>query len=153
MTRIPTDMRERVIKRAQNCCEYCRIHEDDHFLTHEIDHIIAEKHRGETDDTNLCLSCFDCNRNKGSDIGSIDPQTNTYTPLFNPRTMNWDDHFKLEDEFIVPLTAQGRVTALVLKLNNGKRLIRRRGLIELDRYPCTLVDLDETQPNQPRVRT
>jgi hypothetical protein len=136
MSYVSAALRRLVIERASDCCEYCRIHNDDHYLPHEIDHIVSEKHRGETSADNLCLSCFDCNRYKGSDIGSFDVETGEFTALFNPRTMHWSDHFRLDSGLIVPLTPEGRVTVFLLRLNSDNRLIRRRALIELDRYPC-----------------
>jgi 5-methylcytosine-specific restriction endonuclease McrA len=30
-----------VKKRANYCCEYCKIHEEDMYLAYEIDHIIS----------------------------------------------------------------------------------------------------------------
>jgi uncharacterized Zn-finger protein len=48
--------------------------------------IIAEKHRGTTEAENLALACPYCNRAKGTDLGSIDPETGKLTPFFNPRT-------------------------------------------------------------------
>jgi hypothetical protein len=79
-----------------------------------VDHIVAEKHRGTTTEDNLCFSCFDCNRHKGSDIASIDLDTGALTPLFYPRRDRWSEHFRLEGARIVPLTAVGRVTEYVL---------------------------------------
>ena len=40
-----------------------------------MEHIIAEKHDGITESGNLALSCPCCNRFKGTDLGSIDPET------------------------------------------------------------------------------
>ena len=34
-----------------------------------------------------------CNRRKGSDIASIDPETGQLTPLFHPRVDRWDDQY------------------------------------------------------------
>jgi 5-methylcytosine-specific restriction endonuclease McrA len=39
---------------------------------HQVDHVIAEKHGGQTALDNLALSCTVRNRQKGSDISSID---------------------------------------------------------------------------------
>lgn len=133
---IPVELRRSVRERAKNCCEDCRLDEADNYLAHEVDHIISEKHRGETVSENMCLSCFDCNRYKGSDVGSIDVETDTFVPLFHPRRMQWNDHFRLEDAQIVPLTAEGRVTTFLLRLNSTERLIKRRALIDLKTYPC-----------------
>jgi len=54
--------------------------------------------------------------------------------LFNPRKDRWSDHFRLEGAIIEPLTAEGEVTARLLKLNLDKRIAERRLLIEAGRY-------------------
>ena len=124
MSYISAELRSLVIERAKGYCEYCRVHQDDGYLVHEIDHVVSEKHRGITSADNLCLSCFECNRYKGSDIGSIDLETDSFTALFNPRTMSWDDHFELDSVNIKPLTPEGRVTVFLLRLNNDSRITR-----------------------------
>ncbi len=135
MTRVPDSLRQLVVERAKGRCEYCLLNQEDNFFPHEVDHIISEKHRGTTTGDNLCLSCFDCNRHKGSDIASIDADTGKLVPLFNPRQDRWKDHFRLEGARIVPLTAVGRVTEFLLMLNGDEQLVKRAGLIELKRYP------------------
>ena len=55
------------------------------LAAHEIDHVVAVKHGGQSLKENLSGSCSLCNRYKGSDIASIDPQTGQLTPLFHPR--------------------------------------------------------------------
>ncbi|MBI1924157.1 HNH endonuclease [Candidatus Poribacteria bacterium] len=128
-------LRRLVRKRASRCCEYCLIHEDDALLPHEPDHIISEKHGGQTTPENLALACFYCNRYKGSDIASIDPVTGALTLLFNPRTQVWDEHFRLEGGRIIPLTAEGRVTERILQLNHPNRLFERQILRDAGIYP------------------
>lgn len=135
MTYIPNALRRMVIERASGCCEYCLLSQEDSFLPHEVDHITSEKHRGATTDDNLCLSCFDCNRHKGSDIASVDTDSGQLTPLFHPRHDRWDDHFRLDGARIVPLTAVGRVTEYLLALNSDEQRAKRTELIELNRYP------------------
>jgi hypothetical protein len=133
---ISAELRRLVVERASERCEYCLIHQTDAALfEHEVDHIIAEKHEGQTTDDNLALACFECNRYKGSDIASIDPQTGQVTPLFNPRQQKWIDHFALEGAEIVPITPEGRTTVRLLRLNAAHRLQRREQLVELGRYP------------------
>jgi 5-methylcytosine-specific restriction endonuclease McrA len=56
MSYIPAELRRLVIERAKGYCEYCLIHQDDYWVTHEADHIIPEKHRGATSEENLCLT-------------------------------------------------------------------------------------------------
>jgi len=94
----------------------------DAFFAHEPDHIIAEKHGGATALENLALACFDCNRFKGSDIASLDPISGKLVRLFNPRTDVWESHFRIEDGRICPLTAVGRATERLLKLNLPARV-------------------------------
>lgn len=105
MTYIPDTLRHLVEQRANSCCEYCLLHSDDNGFPHEVDHVIAEKHRGETIERNMCFCCLECNRHKGSDLASLDPLDDVLTPLFNPRTQNWNDHFRLEGHtsFHLPL--------------------------------------------------
>ena len=95
MTYIPENLRRQVWERAKGNCEYCLLNERYVLKRHEVDHIRAEKHGGTTTLDNLCLSCFDCNRQKGSDLSSIDPVTDEVVPLFHPRRDVWDDHFRL----------------------------------------------------------
>ena len=135
MTRIPLALRRLVSERARGRCEYCLIHEDDAYFAHEPDHIISEKHGGQATADNLALACFFCNRHKGSDIASLDPETGCLTPLFNPRTQHWSDHFVLEGPIIRPLTPEGRVTIIILQLNHPDRLFERQVLIAAGRYP------------------
>lgn len=133
---LSANLRQLVIERAGERCEYCLLHQRDVALfNHEVDHIIPEKHQGQTVESNLALACFECNRYKGSDFASIDPLTGEVTPLFNPRQQSWAEHFSLEGSMIVPLTAVGRVTVRLLRLNEEHRLRRREGLIKLGRYP------------------
>jgi hypothetical protein len=132
---VPANLRRKIRERAGNRCEYCLLAEDDAFLPHEPDHIIAEKHGGKTNLQNLALACFDCNRFKGSDIASIDPVSGNLIPLFNPRTQAWSDHFRVEDGRIIPTTPIGRVTEKLLKLNLQARIEIRTKLKKAKRYP------------------
>jgi len=126
---IPLARRRLVHERAGGQCEYCLIPEALTFADHEIDHIIAQKHEGQNDATNLALSCTLCNKNKGSDIASIDPTTGVIVPLFHPRRDRWLEHFQLNGAEIIPLTTVGRATARLLKLNHPNRLFEREQLV------------------------
>lgn len=125
MTYIPTKLRRQVIERAGNRCEYCLIRVEVAFFPHEVDHVVAEKHEGATDIDNLALACWRCNRHKGSDLTSFDPQTRQLSPLFNPRTQVWTEHFAYERERIIGLTPEGRTTVNLLRLNSEERLSER----------------------------
>lgn len=120
-------LRRTVIRRAQGRCEYCGKPQVS-FFPHEVDHVIAQKHRGETILENLAFACFECNRYKGSDIASFDPETGQLTALFNPCTQHWDNHFRYASGVIVPLTPEARVTVLLLRLNDTTRVQERAAL-------------------------
>ena len=96
IARISSAVRREVRERTNRFCEYCLLPEEQAFFPPEPDHIIATKHGGKTNAENLALACFDCNRFKGSDVASIDPLRGELTPLFNPRTQKWDEHFTIE---------------------------------------------------------
>ena len=131
-TDIPRWMRGAVIERARGRCEYCQ-KPDDRALNpyrHEVDHILAEKHGGDTALDNLAYACFQCNRYKGTDLTSLDPYTNEVTRLFHPRTQQWDNHFILTaDGTITPCTPEGRATVRLLRLNAPERVQARADLI------------------------
>jgi hypothetical protein len=102
---------------------------------HEPDHIIALKHGGPTAADNLAYACFECNRAKGSDIASLDPESGLLTPLYHPRSQRWDEHFHFAEAIIEPLTPVGRVTVFVLRLNQDARVAIRASLLLAGRYP------------------
>ncbi|NOQ36748.1 MAG: HNH endonuclease [Methylococcaceae bacterium] len=128
-TYIPAKLRQLVYERAKGCCEYCLIPEIAVLLSHQIGHIIAEKHSGLTQADNLALSCAICNKYKGSDIASIDLDTNELAGLFHPRLSVWSTHFQLNNAHIIPLTANARVTVKLLQLNRSERIAERQLLI------------------------
>lgn len=125
MTYIPTTLRREVVERAGNRCEYCLLSAEVAFFPHEVDHVIAEKHGGATNIDNLAFACWRCNRHKGSDLTSFDPETRQLSLLFNPRTQVWTEHFAYEGERIIGLTPEGRTTVNLLRLNSEERLSER----------------------------
>jgi hypothetical protein len=135
MTYIPQRLRFLVIVRARESCEYCLVHADYATFVHEIDHVIAEQHGGETAASNLAYACAQCNRFKGSNIASVDPHTGEIVSLFNPRTHAWLEHFRLDGPRIIPLTAYGRATERLLQLNQIDRLLLRKELLGIGRFP------------------
>ncbi|HXU31420.1 MAG TPA: HNH endonuclease signature motif containing protein [Thermoanaerobaculia bacterium] len=91
---IPARLRRLVRQRAGARCEYCLLPEELAFQEHEPDHVVAIQHDGKTDASNLALACFPCNRHKGPNIGSFDPNTGKLTSFFNPRKHLWSEHFE-----------------------------------------------------------
>jgi 5-methylcytosine-specific restriction endonuclease McrA len=134
MSYIPDALRRLVEERAGYLCEYCMIHARYTLKRHEVDHVHATKHGGLAVAENLCYCCFECNRHKGSDLASIDPETQEIVLLYHPRRDRWHDHFALEGAVIKPLTPVGRTTARLLHFNTAARIEERELLIKLKRY-------------------
>jgi hypothetical protein len=115
--------------RAHDRCEYCRMPQAGTSLPHTIDHIRARKHRGGSDVANLCWSCAQCNAAKGPNVAGHDPTTDALVPLFNPRTDDWGVQFVWRGGRLAGLTAVGRATIDVLRINDANRIAHRRLLM------------------------
>src|SRR5262249_26704635 len=100
-----------------------------------IEHVIPKKHRGRTVIGNLATSCAGCNLHKASNIAGLDHQTGELTRLFNPRVDVWTEHFYWDGPNLIGLTAIGRTTVEVLRINHPERVRLRRLLIGLGVFP------------------
>ena len=126
---IPRDLERRVRRRARGICEYCRLPEAFDPWPSQIDHILAEQHRGQARLNNLALACARCNRNKGPNIAGFDKHTREIVRLYHPRRDRWADHFRWRGPRLIGLTAVGRVTIHVLAINHLDAVKVRRVLI------------------------
>ena len=101
-----------LLVRAGYRCEYCKI-----LLKHsyyEIEHIFPTSRGGKNIKSNVGVSCTRCNKNKSSYTEWIDPYTASTYPLFNPRVMAWEEHFKQMDREVAGISPVGRATAALL---------------------------------------
>jgi len=129
---ISKNLRYLVASRAGYICEYCHIKEDESFFSLEIDHIISLKHQGSTTSDNLAFSCYPCNNNKGSDIGTVLLPERDFIRLFNPREDVWSEHFETDNGVIYGKTKVAEATIKILKLNVVERIIERRVIFGID---------------------
>ena len=83
----------------------------------------------------IALACIECNRFKGSDLASVDPETSLVERIFDPRAEAWDDHFRASDGVIDPLTARARATVALLRMNAPPRVEVRAALSWIGRWP------------------
>lgn len=122
---ISAAVRRKVAERAGFRCEYCLL--DEKFMGHsaQIDHIISLKHRGTNDIENLAYSCWLCNGNKGSDVGSVKYGTHEFIRFFNPRIDIWSEHFRLIVYRIEPISDIGLVTEFIFGFNESERVAER----------------------------
>ncbi len=133
-THVAASLRRLIADRADRRCEYCRFPESFALHPHEPDHIVPEQHGGSTDESNLALACFPCNRYKGPNVGSYDPVSGALVPFFNPRTQEWSEHFAWDGALIRPLTAEARATVRILRLNDPDRVTDRERLMRLGTF-------------------
>jgi hypothetical protein len=56
-------------------------------------------------------------------------------PLFNPRMQGWSEHFRINGGEIIPLTAVGRATEAMLRLNLPERIEARERWAAIGLYP------------------
>ncbi len=130
---ISDSFRNTVVQRAQNRCEYCRLHAHNSFFTFHIDHIISLKHGGATVLENLAFACQICNLNKGTDIATILEGEKNPIRFFNPRTDIWEEHFLADNTgFLVAQSSLAEATIKVLDLNHPESIIERREMIRLN---------------------
>lgn len=124
---IDAALRAHVTERAQQRCEYCRLPKGLSIQpAFHVDHIIPKQHGGSDDPDNLALACHNCNLYKGPNLTGIDRATGELTPLFNPRTNSWHQHFLIHRLSVSGRTPIGRTTVRVLAMNTLDRL-RLRG--------------------------
>ena len=121
--------RQLVRTRANDRCEYCHLPQAAApFLTFHIEHVQAQQHVEDDSLENLALACPDCNRHKGPNLTTIDPQTRLIVRLFHPRQDVWDAHFEYRGAIIVGCTLVGESTIRLLQMNTVERVEMRAEL-------------------------
>lgn len=133
MTHIPLPIRQQVRERASGRCEYCRIPDQYSSAPFQIDHIIPIKRHGGSDGLdNMAWACPHCNRTKETDVGGYD-DAGLLTPLFNPRTHIWNEHFYMDEAaMITSISSIGQVTIRLLDLNQPLSVQVRLTLVGLN---------------------
>jgi len=116
---IPVSIRRMVVQRAGNRCEYCMLAQAGQEAVFHMDHIIPEMDGGETVLENLALACVSCSLRKGARQSARDPLTRKLARLYHPRQHIWKNHFRIDGCRIAGITACGRVTVDLLKLNRA----------------------------------
>jgi hypothetical protein len=124
-----------VWQRARERCEYCLLPSALSVAPFEIDHVIPRKHGGLTLEDNLALACFYCNRYKGPNIAGFDLRSRLMSRLFDPRHDVWEHHFQWQSVRIDGISAIGRTTIGVLRLNHPEMLLVREVLREEGLFP------------------
>ena len=103
------ELARKISNRARDRCEYCLMPRFALPLPFQIDHVIAQKHGGDTVENNLALACAHCNRFKGPNIAGLDPESGQAIRLFHPRLDVWTEHFEFQG---VHIAGRHRLAAL-----------------------------------------
>lgn len=74
---------------------------------------------GQTEVENLALAFGSCSLRKAARIDASDPETGDLAPLFSPRSMTWEDHFRWDGFQVEGLSKTGRATVLALAMNRS----------------------------------
>lgn len=137
MSRISAKLRDKIIEAAENRCGYCQNPQDLVPIPFQIEHILPKASGGTDDEENLWLACGVCNSFKHAKTHAIDPETNTKTPLFDPRRQIWHEHFEFRQSHseISGKTPCGRATVIALKLNNVRAVKMRKLWVSVGWFP------------------
>jgi hypothetical protein len=117
---IPVEVERRVREAARQRCGYCLSPQHLVMARLEVEHILPLAKGGTDDETNLWLACPICNGHKSDKVEALDPETGVVTPLFNPRTQRWVDHFHWAPDGlqIIGVTPVGRATVVAFHLSD-----------------------------------
>jgi hypothetical protein len=134
---ISANFKRFIVERSHGYCEYCKCSSDFSTEPFSMEHIIPRSKQGSDDLENLAYACIGCNIYKSDKIEALDILSQTIASLFNPRTMQWDEHFTWDESLTGMLgkTAIGRATIEALKLNRRPIKNLRRALIAIGEHP------------------
>ena len=138
MSLISSNLRQAVVERAGNRCEYCHLSQESQVATFPVDHIVPVSLSGVTELANLALACPRCNARKWKYVEARDSDTGQMVAFFNPRIHQWIDHFRWSPtDFIVmeSVSEIGRVTVAFLDLNSPHHMAVRTLLHVLSLHP------------------
>jgi hypothetical protein len=128
--------RSAVRQRAGQKCEYCHLPEHaDPYVVFHLEHITAKQHGGSDDLSNLAWACSRCNHRKGTNLVSRDPDNGDIVELYHPRLQTWSEHFSISRGRIVGTSPFGRATAILLDMNDIRRIRLRSELVQQGQFP------------------
>jgi len=134
---VPVALKRLVFDRGNGCCEYCRSQVKFAIDPFVIEHIMPISSGGATIAENLALACQGCNNYKYTKTEGTDPIDLQTTPLYNPRTMLWSEHFAWSEDttLVIGLTPIGRATVQTLRMNRAGVVNLRQLLHNAGQHP------------------
>lgn len=136
-TRIPESLRLSIVDQFESRCAYCQTQQKISGVRLTVDHIIPESLGGVTEQTNLCLACWDCNLHKAARIAVYDGISRRAIRLFHPQQQSWLDHFEwnTDSSLVTGKTATGRVSISALRMNRVELTISRKLWVKVGWHP------------------
>ncbi len=137
MSKVSSKLQAKVRSQAKNRCGYCLLPQEILMGKLEIEHLLPLAEDGTDEEENLWLACRDCNSYKSSKVYVFDEETEQKVRLFNPRTQNWHEHFKFNENQtkIIGKTACGRATVVALRMNEEQAVSARTRWVAAGWYP------------------
>ena len=137
MAAISESVRQQIMARADERCEYCLTSRRVIGMPLVVDHILPRALGGCDEIENLCAACYRCNQYKSAKSHEYDPASGELAPLFHPRRDIWAEHFAWANggTHIIGLTSTGRVTVIALRMNNDYVVEARRLWIARQWHP------------------
>ena len=143
---IPQWLRDLILARDGEQCQYCRMMQLGQGARFHIDHIWPQSRGGLTETDNLAVQCINCSLRKSTKVAGVDPVGGVATALFHPLRQRWDDHFVLRaDGRCVGLDAVGRVSVEALGMNDPIPLKARALQI---RFGLLVATVDSPEPQE-----
>src|SRR4051794_16290187 len=96
MSGIPVALRDELVRRADDRCEYCGLSQAGQEAAFHVDHVVPRVAGGPTDLSNPALACVSCSLRKWARQSAPDPATGEQVALFSPRSQVWASHFRWE---------------------------------------------------------
>ena len=119
---ISASLRQQVIERAENRCEYCGLAQTGQEAAFRIDHIVP-------------VAGFSCSLRRGARLLARDPNTSEEVAIFHPRLHLWRAHFRWDGVRVVGITSTGRATVAALSMNRPLALVIREEEAHRGRHP------------------
>jgi hypothetical protein len=135
---ISATLKSLVINRSQGFCEYCKCPADFSTEPFSIEHILPRAKNGLNELNNLAYACIGCNIYKSDKTEFIDVVSMEIAPLFNRRTMHWQDPF-IWDELLTAIIGKTIIGREALRLNRKPLKNLRRALIAIGEHPPKFV--------------
>ena len=129
--------RQVVFARADYLCEYCCSPLSHSLQPFDVEHIIPLSKKGSNALHNLACACGGCNGHKYNKTHALDPVSEDFVPLYNPRSMDWKAHFTWSSDFteLIGISSSGRATIDALYLNRQGAINIRRLLMLIGLHP------------------